>query len=145
MNKIAHRGNYAGIDAERENTIAYLREALEAGYYIECDVQTVDGEMFFGHDEPQEPVSYEILMNARTICHAKDISALIQLHYLNAHCFWHQEDTVTITSKGYIWCYPGIHPKYPDAIWLDLAGMSLPEDTSGIFGICSDDFRDSNA
>jgi len=23
------------------------------------------------------------------------------------HCFWHQEDDVTLTSKGYIWTYPG--------------------------------------
>ena len=23
------------------------------------------------------------------------------------HCFWHQVDDYTITSKGYIWAYPG--------------------------------------
>ena len=25
----------------------------------------------------------------------------------NIHCFWHQEDDVTLTSKGYIWTYSG--------------------------------------
>ena len=24
----------------------------------------------------------------------------------NIHCFWHEEDLVTITNKGWIWCHP---------------------------------------
>ena len=23
------------------------------------------------------------------------------------HCFWHQEDDVTLTSRGFFWTYPG--------------------------------------
>ena len=26
---------------------------------------------------------------------------------INCHYFWHEEDKYTITSKGYIWAYPG--------------------------------------
>jgi hypothetical protein len=26
---------------------------------------------------------------------------------LGVHCFWHEEDSVTLTSKGYLWTYPG--------------------------------------
>jgi hypothetical protein len=29
------------------------------------------------------------------------------LEKTNAHYFWHQEDDYTITSKGFIWTYPG--------------------------------------
>ena len=25
----------------------------------------------------------------------------------NIHYFWHQEDDVTLTSRGYLWTYPG--------------------------------------
>ena len=39
MIKIAHRGNFAGAQPEKENRILYLQDALENGYWIECDVQ----------------------------------------------------------------------------------------------------------
>lgn len=136
---IAHRGNYAGRNPERENTIEYLQEALDQGYWIECDIQMVGDDLFFGHDDPQEPVSYEIVMNSRTICHAKDLDALLRLMFLGAHAFWHENDTVTLTSRGQIWCYPGYHPRYDQSIWLDLLDCPLPDDISGIFGICADD------
>ena len=29
------------------------------------------------------------------------------LSYSDIHCFWHQEDDVTLTSRGFIWTYPG--------------------------------------
>ena len=35
---------------------------------------------------------------------------MLMLHHLlelNIHCFWHQEDDVTLTSRGYMWTYPG--------------------------------------
>lgn len=138
--KIAHRGNYAGVQPDRENKIDYLREALDDGYWIECDVQTTPDGLYFGHDEPQEPVDYRILIHPHTICHAKDLNALTRLMDLGAHVFWHQEDTVTLTSHRYIWCYPGQHPNHERAIWLDLHDSPIPCNTSKIFGVCSDDF-----
>lgn len=140
MKKIAHRGNYAGARPDRENTIDYFHEALAMGFYVEIDVQTTPDGLYFGHDEPQEPLDYKLVMHPRSICHAKDLNALIRLINLGAHCFWHEEDTVTLTSEGYIWCYPGVHPRHESAIWLDLQNKPLPKDTSGIWGICSDDF-----
>ena len=29
------------------------------------------------------------------------------LSYSDIHCFRHQEDDVTLTSRGYMWTYPG--------------------------------------
>ena len=40
-------------------------------------------------------------------CHAKNIAALEELTSLGAHVFWHQEDDVTLTSRGFLWTYPG--------------------------------------
>ena len=40
-------------------------------------------------------------------CHAKNIEALNLMLREGIHCFWHQEDDVTLTSKGYKWTYPG--------------------------------------
>lgn len=138
--KIAHRGNFLGAMPEYENTIRYLNNALTLGFWIECDVQMHNGELHFGHDEPQELVDFKILTHERTICHAKDLESLQVLHNLGAHYFWHQEDRVTLTSQGLIWCYPGEHPRHPNAIWLDLQDVMIPRDTTGIFGICADDF-----
>jgi len=40
-------------------------------------------------------------------CHAKNLQAFEALLKVGVHCFWHQEDDYTLTSKGIIWAYPG--------------------------------------
>jgi hypothetical protein len=32
------------------------------------------------------------------------------------HCFWHQDDTYTLTSKGFVWCYPEAD-FVPNCVW----------------------------
>ena len=39
-----------------------------------------------------------------------DLELLEKMLELNIHCFWHQEDNHTITSKGYIWTHPNTFP-----------------------------------
>ena len=34
---IAHMGNISGSNPSRENTVKYIKEALKAGYDVECD------------------------------------------------------------------------------------------------------------
>ena len=46
-------------------------------------------------------------MNNFLWCHAKNIDAFKKMLQRGIHCFWHQEDDVTLTSNGYIWTYPG--------------------------------------
>ena len=55
---------------------------------------------------PVEVVS-DFLLDNKIWCHAKTNEALFELNKINAHYFWHQDDKFTITSKGYIWTYPG--------------------------------------
>lgn len=140
MVKIAHRGNYQGKNPERENTVAYIKEALDAGYWVEVDVQCSGGHMFFGHDGRQEIIDYGIIKHPNVICHAKDLESLSHLLLFDTHCFWHEEDNVTLTSQKLIWCYPNVHLVDENAIWLDFTGAPFPSGVENIFGICTDDF-----
>jgi len=143
---IAHRGNMEGPSPEYENRPNYITGGLAAYTWLHCeiDVWVIGGEFFLGHDAPQHRVNEEFLINARLWCHAKNLSALERL--LNnplTHCFWHQEDNFTLTSRGYIWTYPG-------QILADKSIWVLPEATNFEYcyeatpkhvGICSDFIR----
>jgi hypothetical protein len=135
MKYISHRGNLAGPD-EKENHPDYVSNALNLGYDVEIDVWHIAGEFFLGHDKPQYSISDSFLENEKFWCHAKNLHALEKMMSRNVHCFWHQEDDMVLTSKKFIWTYPG----------KDLSTKSiavLPElvvdwDTSICYGICTD-------
>ena len=104
---ISHRGNLNGIDPQNENNPEYLNAAIEKGFDVEADVRFENKNFFLGHDYGQYEVKKEFLLNKKIWCHAKNHEAILELDKINAHYFWHQEDDYTITSKGYIWTYPG--------------------------------------
>ena len=62
------------------------------------------------------------------------------LSYSEIHCFWHQKDDVTLTSRNFIWTYPG-KPLTDNSIAVlpelnnDNSMKMLPKK---LFGICSD-------
>jgi hypothetical protein len=103
---ISHRGNINGPRRELENKPRYINQALELGYDVEIDVWWKDDGFWLGHDEPQFKVNRQFLQNDKFWCHAKNIEGYKMLDNNNIHCFFHQEDDVTLTSKGYIWTYP---------------------------------------
>ena len=51
------------------------------------------------------------------------------------HWFWHEEDKVTLTSKGYVWCFPGY--EVGGGIMVDHGQDVQPE--INIAGVCTDD------
>ena len=104
---ISHRGNISGIRSNDENNPNYINVALKLGYEVEVDVRFENGKFFLGHDLSQYHVDIQFLLNSKIWCHAKTKEALEALEKIKAHYFWHQEDDYTITSKGYIWTYPG--------------------------------------
>ena len=107
MKIISHRGNINGPRKELENKPRYINQALELGYDVEIDVWWKDDGFWLGHDEPQFKVNRQFLQNDKFWCHAKNIEGLYKmLDNNNIHCFFHQEDDVTLTSKGYILTYP---------------------------------------
>jgi hypothetical protein len=132
---ISHRGNIFGKDPARENSLDYINKALLLGYEVEIDVWHQNGEWYLGHDEPQYLVEEEFLKNNKVWCHAKNILALKKLLKLNAHCFWHQEDDFTITSKGYIWAYPSNEEVENTICVLPEINDCVPKNC---LGICSD-------
>ena len=141
---ISHRGNTNGVYPEKENTIEYIEDALRQGYHCEIDICKYDKEKFYlGHDEPQEAVSIEFLKENKLWCHAKDFLALQAMTDLGIHCFWHQNDKYTITSKGWIWAYPG-QPGGNNTIAVHPEQLTK-EQVKMFSGVCSDyveKFRD---
>lgn len=104
---IAHRGNVFGPDPERENEPSYIEAALEQGYHVEVDVWFKDGKWLLGHDEGTYEVELDFLRDDRIWCHAKNLEALSTLIEHQVHVFSHDCDRVVLTSRGYLWTYPG--------------------------------------
>ena len=137
---ISHRGNLNGKNINLENSPEYINNALKEGYDVEIDVWFEEKVFFLGHDKPVYPINKSFLSNRKLWCHCKNIEALIELKKLNStHCgefhyFWHENDKVTITSKGYIWAYPGNDVEGSIAVMPEINN----DDTSNRLGICSD-------
>ena len=132
---ISHRGNVNGREPSLENGDKYCQEAIDKGYNVEIDVHWYEGIFWTGHDRPQYRVNTDFLKKKEVWCHAKDIEALYHLQKIEAHCFFHQKDDVTLTSNGYLWTYP-TYPLTQKSICV------LPEiqkvDYNNCAGICSD-------
>jgi len=133
---IAHRGNVSG-SSEYENHPDYIEEALKLGYDCEVDVWRKDDEYWLGHDEPVYDIGKSFLQNNKLWCHAKNLEALDTMLNDNIHCFWHEEDNFTLTSKRYIWTYPS-KPVCSKSVVVDLSNTTEVE---GCYGICSDIFQ----
>jgi hypothetical protein len=135
---ISHRGNVDGKIKNIENSPDYVQRALSLGYEVEIDVWFVDGSFYLGHDEPLYLVQESFLENENFWCHAKNEEAFNKMMVnSNIHCFWHQTDDYTLTSKGIPWVFPG-KKVHNNSIWV------LPENTIyknimiNCLGICSD-------
>jgi len=100
---ISHRGNLSGPNNELENNPLQVQKVLDMGYNCEVDVWFIDDNYFLGHDEPKYKISCHNLTHPSLWCHAKNLKALEQMLIDNIHCFWHEQDDYTLTSRGYIW------------------------------------------
>lgn len=133
---ISHRGNLNGPNPQRENSPSYILEASQY-FDVEIDVWFNDG-FYLGHDKPTYLIDRDFLINHKFWCHAKNIEALVEmLKVPSIHCFWHQSDDVVLTSRQYIWTYPGKEIASARAIAV------VPEavedwDISQAIGVCSD-------
>jgi len=104
---ISHRGNINQINSKYENSPEYVMEACMKGYDVEIDVWFYKNCFYLGHDEPQYKIKSDFLTNSKFWCHAKNSASLEMMSKLNCHFFWHNIDDYTITSKGFVWIYPG--------------------------------------
>jgi len=139
---ISHRGNINGRIEDVENKPEYINDTILLGYDVEVDVWFVDGEWWLGHDKPQYKISVEWLEERqdKLWIHCKNVDAMVELesgnkHYDGFNFFWHETDTLTLTSLSFIWVYPGKQPiKGSIAVMPEIH----KEDVSQCYGICSD-------
>lgn len=142
MIRIAHRGNVDGPKPELENEPNYIDQALNLHYDVEVDLWIMSNNLFTGHDEPQYNISMDWLSSRknRLWIHCKNLEAMSYLNPLGNiyHYFWHENDTVTLTSRNYIWAFPGKQPiKNSIAVMPEIYN----DDLSMCLGICSDHLR----
>jgi len=142
MTLIAHRGNLTGPNPDRENSPDYIDEAIAQRFSVEVDLWKIDDELYLGHDDTQYKVSLEWIKQRQEHLwiHCKNSWALDSMLKNNLHCFWHDTDDYTMTSKNYVWTYPGkpivgymsicVLPERHINIFTD----KLPQ----CFGVCSD-------
>ena len=137
MKLISHRGNINGKIPNNENHPEYIDEALHAGFDVEIDMWWVDGKTYLGHDEPLYEVDDKWLTERmdNLWVHCKNVELLNWIRSTTLHWFWHEEDTLTLTSKGYVWVYPG---KQPIVGSIAVMPEIYDEDVSKCIGVCSD-------
>ena len=111
MKIIAHRANFDGPNIENENSIYSIKKCIELDYDIEIDVRFKKGELYLGHDEPKQIIETKYLLEIKdkTWIHCKNLEAISFFNKINEkfNYFWHENDSYTLTSEGYIWAYPG--------------------------------------
>lgn len=136
---IAHRGNTAG-PSSLENSPEQINNAINLGFDVEVDVRYINGEWWLGHDEPNYKISSLNMFDCSRIWwHCKNFEALTELNGSNLNYFWHQEDDHTLTSKGFIWTYPGKEVGNTNVIVMPETVMSVSDiKLLKCFAICSD-------
>lgn len=109
MKLIAHRGLTAGPNKNLENQPDTIKTSLGEGFDVEIDLWVVNGRLYLGHDEPMYNITEEFITTPGMWVHAKSLGTLHWLvnSKLDINYFWHENDSYTLTSKGYIWAYPG--------------------------------------
>ena len=138
---ISHRGNLEGKNPELENSPDYILAAIDKGFEVEVDVWYINKQFYLGHDKPQYKINSSFLSSHHSLwCHAKNREAFeLMLSTYQIHCFWHEQDQYTLTSKRIIWSYPG-SPIIDYSVMLNFGPILniSPEDKKKICGICSD-------
>ena len=138
---ISHRGNINEKYPDKENDPKYILQAVRKGYECEIDVWFIKDRLYLGHDEPQYEVNLMFLQNNKFWCHAKNVNALEYMLLHKIHCFWHQEDDYTITSKGIIWTYPGNKLTKNSICVMPEKCNKNTHDFNKCIGICSDKIK----
>lgn len=137
MRFIAHRGNTLGKKPKRENDPIYILEALKQDFDAEIDLW-IDDYLFLGHDKPEHKISDDFLYLHQEFLwiHCKNLKALKYSCNRGYNAFFHDKDDFTLTSKRFIWTYPGVMEYCSQSVVvMNEKKKVLPLD---IYGICTD-------
>jgi len=95
-----------GPNPSNENSPNYIMSAIDKGYDCEIDFWFIKEELFLGHDKPMYKIEEKFLFNSssKLWIHCKNLGALEFVTRSNGFLngFWHQQDSYTLTTKGYI-------------------------------------------
>lgn len=136
---VSHRGNTNGPNPGIENHPSYILEAIGNGFDVEVDLWLWNNDLYLGHNKPDFKIEKDFLSyNYKYLwIHCKNVKAAeYVLNNTRLNAFFHQNDECTITTKGYLWTFPGglITPK---------SIAVLPEsyelwDIKDAYGVCTD-------
>lgn len=141
MKLIAHRGLINGPDSSQENSPQRIVASLNQGYDCEVDLRVIDNQPYLGHDRPDYKVDKNFLYNKGLWIHCKNFEALAwcQDQNCNLHYFWHDTDHYTLTSRSWIWSYPGMPASaYTVVVLPEWNDPELKNLNLNCYGICSD-------
>lgn len=135
MKIISHRANINGQNKKNENTILQIEKTIKK-FDCEIDVWFWKKEIYLGHDKPSQKIDINFLnkYSNKLWIHAKNKSIISILFKENLNWFWHEEDVMTLTSKGFIWLYPKNFLKNGITVVKDNI-ISVPK---YIMGVCTD-------
>ena len=143
MKIISHRGNLNGCDVNHENKINQIQKVIyQNGYDVEIDIWRINNKLYLGHDNPEDEVCESFLTenNKFLWIHCKNIEALdfFSKQNNNLNYFFHQKDDCTLTSKNFIWVYPGKKFTHNSVIVENNITSFQSIINQGIHGICTD-------
>ncbi len=142
ISPISHRGNLRGPEPDKENSPDYIDAAINELYEVEVDIRYIEGNFYLGHDSPEHFVDLHWLKERTEylILHCKNLPALYLLKDQH-HCFWHESDCYTLTTRNKIWTYPNQNVG-PDCIIVDLEPPTREKvegwKAKGCYAVCSD-------
>jgi hypothetical protein len=141
MKIISHRGNVDGRFESCENEPTYIDLAIKKGFEVEVDVWYKDNVLWLGHDKPDHAIDFRWFRDRfpKLWIHCKNLEALefMAENKGSLNGFWHQEDSYTFTTKGYIWTYPN-NPTTKLSILVHLGMWEENISEQQMAGICSD-------
>ena len=111
MKIIAHRANIGGPSNNNENRICSIKNCISLGFDVEIDIRMIDKELYLGHDFGENIINIRELKTIKNNLwiHCKNIESITFFNEIDEdfNYFWHEDDSYTLTSKGFIWAFPG--------------------------------------
>jgi hypothetical protein len=124
---ISHLGNIDGREPEQENTLAYIKKALAAGWHVCVDVLYRNGAFVLPSPRGFQPIPPALLSNQRVWARTFDAETIDGLCTVKAHCVIATNAPITLTSEQFIWTLPpttlvdrsiAVFPEIADPTWL---------------------------
>ena len=137
---ISHRGNIDGQQSNLENSPFYIIDAIENKFDVEIDLWLENNNLFLGHDDPRYQIDVDFLYqnHNKLWIHCKNHDALSFCHNKKFNHFWHESDSYTLTSMGYIWAHPNANDFKQTIIAMPEKIDNFLEIKKNYIGICSD-------